>query len=61
MFGNDIRTAGEEGLRLVPDTTLEWIGAAAALLALAWIVSIAGAVLTFAGLALVRRGVTSGI
>jgi len=54
VFGNDIRTAGEEGLRLVPDTTLEWIGAAAALLALAWIVSIAGAVLTFAGFAVAR-------
>ena len=54
IFGNDLRSAGEEGLRLAPDSTLEWLAAAAALLALAWLVSIAGAVMTFAGFAIAR-------
>jgi putative membrane protein len=54
VFGNDLRSTGEEGLRFVPDSALEWIAAAAAVLALGWLVAIAGAVLTFAGFAVAR-------
>ena len=52
--GRDIRRAGEEGLRLVPASPVEWILAALALLLLAWLLSIAGAVLAFSGFTVAR-------
>ena len=53
-FGDDVGRA-REGLRLVPDGPGEWALAAAALLLLAWLVSIAGAVMSFAGFTVARE------
>ena len=50
----DLRRAGEEGLRLVPESAPEWILAALGLLLVAWLLSIAGAVLAFAGFTVAR-------
>jgi putative membrane protein len=47
--------AAEEGLRLAPDTTAEWLLGALALVVLAWLLSAAGAVLAFAGFTLTRE------
>jgi putative membrane protein len=47
--------AAEESLRLAPDTTGEWLLAALALFALAWLLSAAGAVLAFAGFTICRE------
>jgi len=52
--GGDLETAGRDGLRIAPDSPPEWILAAASLLLLAWLLSIAGAVLAFSGFAIAR-------
>jgi putative membrane protein len=54
LDGQDIRRAGEEGLRIVPASAPEWVLAALALLLLAWLLSIAGAVFAFAGFTVAR-------
>jgi putative membrane protein len=54
LWGGDLQRAGEEGLRLVPESTAEWALAAAALVLLAWLVSTAGAVVAFAGFTVAR-------
>jgi putative membrane protein len=54
LWGDDVRSAGEEGLRLVPHSAPEWVLAAAGLLLLAWLLSTAGAVLAFAGFTISR-------
>jgi putative membrane protein len=56
LWGGDVESAGQEGLRLVPHSAVEWILAAAGLLALAWLLSTAGAVLSFAGFTISRDG-----
>ena len=43
-----------EAVRLIPDTAAEWVLAAAALLGAAWLVSVAGAVVAFAGFVVSR-------
>ena len=48
-------SAAREGLRLAPDSTGEWLLAALALLIVAWLLSAAGAVLSFAGFTLIRE------
>lgn len=47
---------GEEAIRLLPDSASEWAVAAAVLLGLAWLLSIAGAVVAFAGFTASRAG-----
>jgi len=54
LWGNDIESAGREGMRLVPESMPEWILAGIALLLLAWLFSTAGAVLAFAGFTIAR-------
>jgi putative membrane protein len=54
VWGNDLESAGREGMRIVPESMLEWILAGAGLLALAWLFSTAGAVLAFAGFTIAR-------
>ena len=51
VFGED---SGREAVRLAPDTASEWVLAAAVLLAAAWLLSVAGAVVAFAGFAVSR-------
>jgi len=54
IWGNDIRDAGREGMRIVPESAPEWIAAGAGLLLLAWLLSTAGAVVAFAGFTIAR-------
>ena len=54
LAGNDFRRAGEEGLDLVPASAPAWILAGLGLLLLAWLLSIAGAVLAFARFTVTR-------
>jgi putative membrane protein len=54
LWGNDIESAGREGMRLVPESMPEWILAGVAVLLLAWLLSTAGAVLAFAGFTIAR-------
>jgi putative membrane protein len=54
VFGGDLRSAGREGMRIVPSSPPEWILAAVALLLLAWLLSTAGAVIAFAGFTIAR-------
>jgi putative membrane protein len=54
LWGNDIETAGREGLRLVPESAPEWILAGLGLLLLAWLLSTAGALFAFAGFTIAR-------
>jgi putative membrane protein len=53
--------AEEDALRLVPDSGSEWVLAAAVLLGAAWLLSVAGAVVAFAGFAVRRHGDRLGI
>jgi putative membrane protein len=54
LWGNDIESAGREGMRLVPESMPEWILAGVAVLLLAWLLSTAGAVFAFAGFTIAR-------
>jgi putative membrane protein len=54
LWGNDLQSAGREGLRIVPESAGEWILGGAGLLLLAWLLSTAGAVLAFAGFTIAR-------
>jgi putative membrane protein len=54
LWGNDIESAGREGMRLVPHSAPEWILAVVAVVLLAWLVSTAGAVFAFAGFTIER-------
>jgi putative membrane protein len=54
LWGGDLRRAGEEGMRLVPESAVEWALGVAALLAVAWLLSTAGAVVAFAGFSVAR-------
>ena len=54
VWGGDLRSAGREGLRFVPDSPPEWILAGVALLLAAWLLSSVGAVLAFAGFTIAR-------
>jgi putative membrane protein len=54
VWGNDLESAGREGMRIVPESMLEWILAGAGLLVLAWLFSTADAVLAFAGFTIAR-------
>ena len=54
LGASDPSTA-REGLRLAPDSTGEWLLGALALLIVAWLLSAAGAVLSFAGFTLTRE------
>ena len=54
LWGNDLESAGREGMRLVPESAPEWILAGLALLVLGWLVSTAGSVLAFAGFTIAR-------
>jgi putative membrane protein len=54
LWGGDLARAGREGVGLVPDSAVEWALAAAALLAAAWLLSTAGAVVAFAGFTVAR-------
>ncbi len=56
LAGGDLEDAGREGVRLVPDTAAEWVLAAGALLAVAWLLAILGTIAAFAGFAVTRRG-----
>jgi putative membrane protein len=56
LWGGDIERAGREGMRFVPESAPEWALAVAALLAVAWLLSTAGAVVAFAGFAIARDG-----
>jgi putative membrane protein len=56
LWGNDIESAGREGMRLVPHSAPEWILAAVAVVLLAWLVSTIGAVLAFSGFTIARDG-----
>jgi putative membrane protein len=47
---------GDRVFQLLPDTPMEFVLAAAALLVAAWLLSVAGAVVAFAGFALARDG-----
>jgi putative membrane protein len=53
VFGED---AGRDAVRLVPDAVHEWVLVAAGLLAVAWLLSVAGALVAFAGFAIARDG-----
>jgi putative membrane protein len=53
VFGED---AGRDAVRLVPDAVHEWVLIAAALLLAAWLLSVAGALVTFAGFTIARDG-----
>src|SRR5215218_474328 len=57
LWGNDIETAGREGMRLVPESAPEWILAGLGLILLAWLLSTAGALFAFAGFTTVRAEV----
>jgi putative membrane protein len=54
LWGNDIETAGREGLRLVPESAPEWMLAGLGLLLLAWLLSTAGELFAFAGFTITR-------
>jgi len=54
LWGDDLQRAGREGVGLAPESAAEWILAGLGLLALAWLVSTAGAVLAFAGFTVAR-------
>ena len=54
LWGDDLETAGREGMRIVPESAPEWILAGLGLLALAWLLSTAGAVFAFAGFTVAR-------
>ena len=54
LWGNDIESAGRDGLGLVPHSAPEWILAGAAVILLAWLLSTAGALLAFAGFTIAR-------
>jgi putative membrane protein len=49
-------SVGEEAFRLLPDTVMEWVLAGLGLLVVAWLLSVAGAVVAFAGFTLERDG-----
>ncbi len=51
VFGEE---SGREAIRLAPDTVGEWVLAAAVLLAAAWLLSVAGAVVAFSGFTVSR-------
>ena len=53
VAGND---AERDAIRLVPHAMHEWVLAAAALLVLAWLLSVAGAVVAFSGFTVTRDG-----
>jgi putative membrane protein len=53
--------AEEDALRLIPDRGEEWLLAAAVLLGAAWLLSVAGAVIAFAGFAVRRHDGRLGI
>jgi putative membrane protein len=53
VFGED---AGRDAVRLVPDAVHEWVLVAVGLLALAWLLSVAGALVAFAGFTITRDG-----
>jgi putative membrane protein len=48
--------AGREAIRLIPQAVHEWLLAAVGLLLLAWLLSVAGAVVAFAGFTVTRDG-----
>jgi putative membrane protein len=54
LWGNDIETAGREGLRLVPESAPEWVLAGLGVVLLAWLLSTAGALFAFAGFTIAR-------
>ena len=54
LWGNDIETAGRQGMRLVPESAPEWILAGLGLILLAWLLSTAGALFAFAGFTIAR-------
>ncbi len=56
LWGGDIESAGRDGMRLVPHSAPEWVLAGGAVLLLAWLLSIAGAVMAFAGFTIARDG-----
>jgi putative membrane protein len=56
LWGDDIESAGREGIRLVPESAPEWLLAGGAVLLLAWLLSSAGAVFAFAGFTITRDG-----
>jgi putative membrane protein len=53
VFGDD---AERDAVRLIPDTAGEWVLAVVALLLAAWLLSVLGAVVAFAGFAVSRDG-----
>jgi putative membrane protein len=53
VLGDD---TGRDAVRLIPQAAHEWVLAAAALLAAAWLISVAGSVVAFAGFTIVRDG-----
>jgi putative membrane protein len=55
VFGGDVAQAGRNGMRIVPHGVFEWLLAVLGLLVLAWLVSMAGAVLAFAGFTIARE------
>jgi putative membrane protein len=54
LWGNDIESAGREGMRLVPHSAPEWLLAGVVVVLLAWLLSSAGALLAFAGFTIAR-------
>ena len=56
VWGGDLETAGRDGVRIAPDSPMEWALAAVGLLLLAWLLSSAGALLAFAGFTIARDG-----
>jgi putative membrane protein len=50
------RVGPDKAIGLLPDTLMGWLLAAAALLVVAWLLSVAGAVVAFAGFAVTRDG-----
>jgi putative membrane protein len=56
VFGGDLEDAGRAGAGIAPDTFVEWALLAAGVLAVGWVLSVAGTVVTFAGFAVTRQG-----
>jgi putative membrane protein len=54
LWGDDIESAGREGMGLVPHSAPEWFLAGVAVILLAWLLSTAGALFAFAGFTIAR-------
>ena len=55
LFDGDLGDAGRAGAGLAPDTTLEWVLVAAAVVLIGWLLSVAGTVVAFAGFTVTRE------